>query len=118
MRCQAPYGPRCQISPLASNVEDDLAELGVGLQVAVGRDNIRQVERAVDHRRKRADAQARVDEVLRTAETRTVESELCEPVGPDGAAAEVGREGARIMRAEMSWDAVARSWLAQAEALF
>jgi glycosyltransferase involved in cell wall biosynthesis len=32
-------------------------------------------------------------------------------------AADVAREGARIMRTEMSWDTVARSWLAQAEAL-
>jgi len=32
-------------------------------------------------------------------------------------AAEVAAAGARVMRAEMSWDAVARSWLAQTEAL-
>jgi len=36
-------------------------------------------------------------------------------LAPQGA--DVGREGACIMRAEMSWDTVARSWLAQTAAL-
>jgi glycosyltransferase involved in cell wall biosynthesis len=32
-------------------------------------------------------------------------------------AAEVGARGAELVRAELAWDAVARSWLEQAEAL-
>jgi glycosyltransferase involved in cell wall biosynthesis len=32
-------------------------------------------------------------------------------------AAEIGVAGARVIRAEMSWDTVVRSWLAQMEAL-